>query len=227
MVAVVLGGAVSIKHLISIGVVLSIFGSGCKPRSEEGLEKGCNEGKLDECVTLADHYELGDYVQIPKDSKKAVALYEKACTAGNSSGCYGLGLAYENGHGVEVNESKAFQLYQTGCNGDSLVACNKVGEFYAKGRTVPVDVTKAFAAFKKGCDLNQQFTFSLSACNSLGEMYRDGQGAAANPKLALDFFDHACHPAGHYTGARPGQEGRHGLKAACDNYTALEAQGKK
>ena len=69
--------------------------------------------------------ELGNEAYDKGDYQKAAELYQKACDSGETMGCFGLGVLYENGKGIRQNFSTAKQYYgkacdlglQSGCDG--------------------------------------------------------------------------------------------------------------
>ncbi len=61
-----------------------------------------------------------------KDSKKAVALFEKACGLNNSRGCGALAVLYINGQGVEKDLIKAAYFYSKACKLGEQLACESL-----------------------------------------------------------------------------------------------------
>ena len=49
------------------------------------------------------------------DPKKAVALFDKGCTAGEASGCVNLAVMYRDGLGVAADQTKAIELVERAC----------------------------------------------------------------------------------------------------------------
>lgn len=78
------------------------------------LTESCTNGQPLAC------YELGIATQVggpkfPKDDKKAVGYYEKACSLGNGWGCLRAGDCYERAYGVPVDFAKASRYFLDVC----------------------------------------------------------------------------------------------------------------
>ena len=87
------------------------------------------------------------------DWKVKFKLYKEAADLGNSSGMYGVGLCYKDGHGVEKNDSKAFEWLLKAAKAGSEGGCIEVGYFYNEGRGTKRDVEQAVYWIQKGVDI--------------------------------------------------------------------------
>ena len=90
-----------------------------------------------------DLFELGLEAYNKGDYSKAAELSEKACTNGKAIACFGTGLLYEIGQGVEQDYHKAAELYKKACDGGYAQGCYKIGFLYANGQGVEQDYHKA------------------------------------------------------------------------------------
>jgi TPR repeat protein len=89
-------------------------------------------------------YDEGQEADDKKDMPRAIGLYEKACDAGEPSGCAMAGLFYVEGRkGVRKDYAKALALDTKGCEADVAAACNNLGVIYDSGKGVERDVEKA------------------------------------------------------------------------------------
>ena len=120
------------KRILVLLVVLFSIGF-----SEDLIESG-NEA-----------YDKGDY-------QKAAQLYQKACDSGEAGGCFGLGLLYKNGQGVNQDYQKAAQLYQKACDSGVALGCSNLGLLYQSGQGVRQDFSTAKQYYGKACDLGFQ-----------------------------------------------------------------------
>jgi TPR repeat protein len=62
---------------------------------------------------------------VPKDVVKAARLYETACDAGWTAGCYNLAIMFENGRGVPLDRDRAARLYDSACSAGAKGACER------------------------------------------------------------------------------------------------------
>ncbi len=113
-------------------------------------QSACNLGSATGCNNLAFSYDLGRGV--PKDSARAIPLYERACNAGNMSACNNLGVSYDDGDGVSRDPARAAIYYQKACNGGHAGACTNLGVAYRDGAGVPVDGPRAASLFATACE---------------------------------------------------------------------------
>ena len=75
----------------------------------------CDGGEMVGCSNLGVAFHKGEGV--PKDYKRAVALYRKACDGGEMLGCRNHGVMYHDGKGVKKDEERAAKLCQQVCDG--------------------------------------------------------------------------------------------------------------
>lgn len=88
-------------------------------------------------MALGDVYRKGEW--LPADAKRAIELYDRACTANHATACNNLGAMYALGHGVTVDPVKAASLYAKACSIGSREGCINAGIDPA---TAPVQITK-------------------------------------------------------------------------------------
>lgn len=60
---------------------------------------------------------------MPKNAKKAVELFERACDEGNAVGCRNLGVAHLKGAGVPKDHAKGRKLIEQACTRGDEKAC--------------------------------------------------------------------------------------------------------
>ena len=90
------------------------------------------------------------------DYQSAVKLFTKACDGGDASGCYNLGIMYDNGQGVKQDYHQAAKLWTKACDGGHASGCYNLGSMYAKGEGVKQDKQKAKELYGKACDGGDQ-----------------------------------------------------------------------
>jgi len=118
---------------------------------------------------------------------QAVPLFQRACEAGNSSGCASLGSRYAKGESVAQDYKKAVQLWQRACDVGNGPGCFNLGLAFFNGGGVAVDKPKAAQMFQRACD-----AAIVRGCTNLGTLYRRGEGVVADKTKAVDLFERAC-----------------------------------
>jgi len=71
------------------------------------LELSCDLGSGAGCAHFAFLYATGSLKIVPKDDKRAAALYARACDLGDAKGCYNAGIMAEEGRGVARDLARA------------------------------------------------------------------------------------------------------------------------
>jgi len=79
---------------------------------------------------------------------------EKSCRGGSATGCSNVGVAYEQGLGVQKDYARARGYYETACSKQSAIACRNLGNLHLWGFGVPRDRTLALRYLKQACDAN-------------------------------------------------------------------------
>ena len=90
---------------------------------------------LDKSGTQSSFDPKKDYEQVEafynnKEYDKAAELFKKACDGGKMSGCYNLGVMYNNGNGVEKDLGKAAELFKKACDGGEMLGCRGLDIIY-------------------------------------------------------------------------------------------------
>lgn len=81
-------------------------------------------------VSLADALAEGKTALEQKKYFEAVDAFSAACENGNGTGCYNLGLMYENAVGVAQNKYKASTLYAQACRAQEPLGCSNMALLY-------------------------------------------------------------------------------------------------
>lgn len=103
------------------------------------------------CVNLALFYHNGWGVE--KNPQKAVEYYDMGCRFGDSEGCNGLGVFFEN---ENVNYDKASRYYAMACKAKNALGCHNLGFMYYKGRGFAINYDIAYNYFKQACELGNK-----------------------------------------------------------------------
>jgi hypothetical protein len=150
----------------------------------------CAGGSGDACAKLANSYAIRFGVGDPKTvaaASKAVALFTKACDAGDGKSCMAVGQAYNYGFPNGTDYARAFTLYTKACVGGIADACDKLGTLYYDGHGVAINYTRAVALFEKACGVS-----SAWGCADLGGSYRNGRGVSQDLDKAKQLSSKAC-----------------------------------
>jgi len=75
---------------------------------------------------VGNNYREGEY-GFTRDYKKALELWHRAAELGDDAAYAGIGYAYENGQGVEIDKKKATHYYERAAIGGNLVARHNLG----------------------------------------------------------------------------------------------------
>jgi TPR repeat protein len=161
-------------------------------------------------------------VGVAKDQSKGFAFSERACRAGNSSGCLNTAVQYRLGLGVERNVALALAIAQRACDAGQARGCSELGLFYEFGDGVARDLTKAEQLYERGCEGRYPhactsqarllfarrevdhdtkwlalFEYACQqhdgfACGRLGAIYQNGDGVPKDQPLGAQFAQRAC-----------------------------------
>lgn len=136
--------------------------------------------------------------QLSESGDKAGAFewYKRAANNGEMSAYYYVGNAYENGEGVEKNETEAARWYENRLSHGMNVGCaNGLGAMYYNGTGVPQDYAKAF----------QLLSWAYSQGNTwgayyIGTAYFYGRGTQQDYVKAREILEKAGknNPEVHY-----------------------------
>ena len=91
--------------------------AGRKPREHRRPRARLRSRERRRCATLAFLHATGKFV--PKDDRRANALYVKSCALGDEQGCYNEGLMADEGRGTGRDLARAVARYREGCEAGS------------------------------------------------------------------------------------------------------------
>ena len=107
-----------------------------------------------------------------------------------------LGIAYENGSGVEKNLKMAFSWFQKAAANNNKYACFNLARYYHYGLSVNKDIHKAISMYEKAASL-----YNPHASLLLGKWYLKGENVHKNHAKAAKYFKDAAFgglPEGKY-----------------------------
>ncbi len=142
-------------------------------RAAEMYQHACDHGAVEVCNTLGEIYERGQQfdggmqraedlfrmacggssqagctnlglVLASRDDKKgAVALFDRACSAGLPAGCHHLAKAFERGDGVPASLARAIELHEKACGDAFADSCLALGDLFISAGRVERDAARA------------------------------------------------------------------------------------
>lgn len=170
------------------------------------------------------------------DAAKANELFEKLYTLGDARGAEMLATAYQNGDGVEQDDTKAMEWNFRAVNMGSGRGWANVGQMYEKGQGVAQSYEKAVMFYTLSMDeklSNPDFKgpryagvlYEKGFTNDAGEFIQDLEKAAACYLIAADHGDAtACAYIGRFYQEGTGVEQNYEL--AAQYYLAAIGEGR-
>ena len=119
----------------------------------------------------------------PVNKSRAVEWYYDAAEGEDSPAQYALGVCYESGEGVRVDNATALHWYRLAAENGNAKAQNALGRFYAEGKVVPIDEAEAIKWWRKSAEQGN----ASAQCN-LGLIYYKGIGVQMNYDEAASWF---------------------------------------
>jgi TonB family protein len=119
-----------------------LFSNACAVGVAEACEKACAAGAAEGCHLLAVR---------TKDDKRALALFERACTLDYGPGCLAAGHSYYLGRGAATDLAAAVRFYAKACEQDVRAACRALGGVYARGELGANETPKGQTYLVKAC----------------------------------------------------------------------------
>ena len=153
------------------------------PRGKEGLALCYEEGEVVRKDTVfayqlylkaaemgydAAQTQMGYYYSVlnsPADYEKGLFWFNKAAEQKNALALFDLGVAYENGLGVQENEPLAFYYFTQASKYGSAHAMKALSYYYLYGVGVEPDIKMAELWMKKAAEEDKQYM------NQLGDLY--------------------------------------------------------
>ncbi len=157
---------------------------------------------------------------------KAIEYYLMAANNEESEGMWRVGVCYQLGHGIAVDENEAVEWYRKSARKDNPTGQWRLGECYYKGCGIEIDYTKAVEWYTKAAGHGNATGQGL-----LGFCYYNGCGIEKDYTKAVEWFTKAAEQ-GHSEGQwRLGNcyYGGHGIEKdyvkAVEWYTKAAEQG--
>jgi TPR repeat protein len=122
------------------------------------LKRGCDGGKLSDCLSLASAYERAGSEdkasadRLQKVWERVLELGKKACDANDGAGCAELGNSYYFGRGVAKDSAKAAEFHEKACGSKVAYSCYRAGQMNEKADGIPKNVEKAIRLYQSACD---------------------------------------------------------------------------
>lgn len=133
--------------------------------------------------TLAATFEEGKEAYQAKDYKRAIEILKPLAEQGNSQAQVTLGIMYDNGHGVPLDQTEAFNWYVKAAKQGDPIVQHDVGVKYFQGQGVDQDYQQAAYWWEQSANAglaDSQF--------NLGLMYYRGLGIEQDYKKASELF---------------------------------------
>lgn len=205
----------------------------CADDNPKDCQAQCDRGNAASCTRLgflAAHGSAGFH----QDDRRALELYNRACTAGYPPACFNIGVLYSLEGTVQKDDGTAERFWHRACSDGYPAACSNLGLLYERSESVPHDEDRALSFFSRACAGGDP----IGCMNALVLVRRQRKASSDQDiglflRLACDgdvstaCFDLADWLNGH--GADPGatrklleQACRLGLKRACKSTLQTE-----
>lgn len=152
-------------------------------KANELFAKACERSETHACVQLGDRRRDG--LGGPADATAAVKAFDRACAAGDATGCARAAQVLAKS---TATSATAFRFADLACDRNNGAGCMLASELAASGKHgKPADVERAFRLAVRGCAQNYP-----TACAMVGEAYEKGVGVERDASHALEHYRKAC-----------------------------------
>ena len=138
-------------------------------------------------LTLNEWFNSGLNERNSGNNVQAVNWFRKAADAGHAGGMTQLGIMYDQGKGVEKDDSEAFKLFSKAAEAGNVNSMLLLGIFLVNGRGVVENDIEAVKWFRKAADAGNS-----GGMTQLGIMYEQGKGVEKNDNEAFKLFSKAA-----------------------------------
>ena len=152
----------------------------------EQLRARAGQSDAEAQTELGNAYNAGQ-AGLKQDYAEALKWYRRAAEKGFAMAQYNLGLAYEQGRGVPVDERQAFKYYLQAAEQGLAAAQFNAGNMYAAGRGIGRDLFEANLWFKQAAEKG-----IAEAQFNLGLAYETGRGVKKDEVLAARWYKQAA-----------------------------------
>ena len=161
----------------------------CAADDVTGCTRACDDGFVEDCVTLGVMYLDGSAVGVDRD--RAVGLFHTACGKDpfSARGCLLLADAYHAGIVPGKAHAEENALYRRACEGGANLGCVVAGQLLVSGHGVDRDPAPGRTTLLHP---GLRICGNAEACLELGKLVQRGEGAKKNPERALSLFRKAC-----------------------------------
>ena len=163
------------------------MGSGEGRRGIRGCLRPVDE-RQSSCANLGEVYELG-YVR-PRDLKKALKLFEAACSRGSGFGCVKLGIFLRDGIEVKADKKRAEAVFRTACEDESGAGCYELAALLRTEKRG--DATEVAKMERTAFEQATRAAMFGSGQTLLGTLTLAGAGTPKDPAKALEYFASGC-----------------------------------
>lgn len=132
----------------------------------------CDKGNARSCAVSGEMFRRGQGLTVP-NYPEALARFEKACNAGETLGCVGLGILYLRAEAVPKDTERARTLFEKSCEAGEPTACAYLAEMYKDGEGVGVHYPKALEYGRRACEAGEAYGCYLVAMAYFREEIRD------------------------------------------------------
>ena len=138
-------------------------------------------------VKSAALFEGGKAAYARHDYATTIRLWHSSADQGSAAAQLGLGFMYNNGQGVQQDDTEAVAWYRKAATqGDALAQYN-LGVMYAQGTGVPQNYTNAAEWYRKAAEQGH-----TTAQYNLGVMYDNGQGVPQDDTESVTWYRRAA-----------------------------------
>lgn len=130
---------------------------------------------------------LLDGVHVRKQPEAALAMLKPLVDEGFASAQNLMGVAYDNGNGVPLDEERAAELYRLAADQGFAGAQVNLGVLYEEGRVVEQNYSEAFRLYSLAAAQNDPI-----GQYNLGWLYESGHGVPQDHAKAREFYEKAA-----------------------------------
>jgi uncharacterized protein len=160
-----------------------------RPRAETFRRIACDLGSGEACFVAASYErERGNAKTAGALEGRGVAMYTKACGAGDAEACFGLGrfVSRDDEPRAEHHYREAIGLWQRRCDGGNSHACHSLGAVYAEEVSALFDANRARPLLESSCARGV-----IESCSVLGRLLL-GSGARDERPRGAALLEQAC-----------------------------------